>query len=317
MMNPMKHAVLMLGFIKGPNVKDWTKRWTNWMVREFTTGRPTTDEHYWTEVARGFQVTFQDTGARERAEDKLQHLAFIPNEVDTFITQFKSLATEATYDLDVQPTLSLYASKLPFKMVDHIYKVVRPMDFQGWAEATRQYHQDNTAVQNIRGIFEETPKKTSTTGGKPRILMQLLAWILGVKMPTPNSNAMDTRANRTRSNNWKKGTKGHASNTEEESTNWRNKVECFKCHQKGHIQCNCPNKDNEKGKKPVKAQVAETDAKEEFKEGSLLEELTSGTEDVPPALISFLKSGRALPEDEKFYLMRRHAEGRLPKELDF
>jgi len=71
MMNPMKHAALMLGFIKGPNVKDWTKCWTNWMVWEFTTGRPTTDEHYWLEVTRGFQITFQDTGARERAEDKL------------------------------------------------------------------------------------------------------------------------------------------------------------------------------------------------------------------------------------------------------
>ncbi len=237
--------------------------------------------------------------------------------MDTFITQFESLATEATYDLDVQPTLSLYASKLPFKMVDHIYKVVRPMDFQGWAEATCQYHQDNTAVQNIRGIFEETPKKTSTAGGKPRISMQLLAQILGVKMPTPNPNAMDTHADRTRSNNWKKGTRGHTANAEEESTNWRNKVECFKYHQKGHIQRNCPNKDDEKGKKPVKAWVAETDAEEDFEEGSLLEELTSGTENVPLALISFLKSGRALPEDEKFYLMRRHAEGKLPKELDF
>ncbi len=107
---------------------------------------------------------------------------------------------------------------------------------------------------------------------------------------------------------------------EEESMNWCNKVECFKCHQKGHIQRNCPNKDDNKGKKPVKAQVAEIDAEEveeEFEEGSLLEELTSRTEDVPPALISFLKSGRALLEDEKFYLMRRHAEGKLPKELDF
>jgi len=197
MINPMKRAALMLGFIKGPNVKDWTKCWTNWMVQEFTTGRPTTDKHYWLEVARGFQIVFQDTGARERVEDKLRHLQFIPNEVDTFITQFESLAAEATYDLDAQPMLSLYASKLPFKMVDHIYKVVRPMDFQGWAEATRQYHQDNTAVQNIQGIFEETPKKTSTTGGKPRISTQLLARILGVKMLTPNPNTMDTRTDRT------------------------------------------------------------------------------------------------------------------------
>ncbi len=71
MINPMKRVALMLGFIKGPNVKDWTKRWTNWMVQEFTTGRPTMDEHYWLEVSRGFQITFQDMGARERAEDKL------------------------------------------------------------------------------------------------------------------------------------------------------------------------------------------------------------------------------------------------------
>jgi len=96
-------------------------------------------------------------------------------------------------------------------------------------------------------------------------------------------------------------------------------VQCYNCNQKGHIKWFCPKKDD-KGKKPVKACVAETDTeevKEEIKEGSLLEELTSGTEDVPLVLISFLKSGRALPEDEKFYLMRRHAEGKLPKELDF
>ena len=138
-------------------------------------------------------------------------------------------------------------------------------------------------------------------------------------MPTPNPNAMDTRADRTRSNNWKKGTRGRASNAKEESTNWRNTVECFKCHQKGHIQCNCPNKDTDKGKKPVKAWVAETDAEDakEFEEGSLLEELTSRNKDIPQGVISFLKSGRALPEDEKFYLMKRHAEGKLPKELDF
>ena len=89
-----------------------------------------------------FQHTFQDTGARERAEDQLRKLAFAPNAVDIFITQFESLAHEATYRLDDKPTISLFASKLPYKMVDHIYKVVRPRTFAEWAEAVRRYHTD-------------------------------------------------------------------------------------------------------------------------------------------------------------------------------
>ncbi len=189
------------------------------------------------------------------------------------------------------------------------------MDFQGWAKATCQYHQNNTVVQNIRGIFKDTPKK-SLTGGKPKILTQLLAWILGVKMPTPNPNAMDTCADRTHSNNWKKGARGHAIITEDKMEKKCKEGCCFECGNKGHIKHFCP--DLKKGKKPVKAHVAETEAKEEeFKEGSLLEELTSNTKDVPLALISFLKSGRVLPDNEKLYLMKRHAEGKLPKGLDF
>ena len=75
MVNPMKHVVLMLGFIKGPNIKDWTKCWTNWMVREFTTGRPTMDEHYWSEVSQGFQIVFQDTGCYISALSSLTALS--------------------------------------------------------------------------------------------------------------------------------------------------------------------------------------------------------------------------------------------------
>ena len=133
LINPLKRTTLLLGFIKGPNVKDWVRRWTRWTVNEYTTGRPSTDEHYWNMIMDAFQHTFQDTGTRERAEDQLRKLAFAPNAVDIFITQFESLAHEATYRLDDKPTISLFASKLPYKMVDHIYKVVRPRTFAKWA----------------------------------------------------------------------------------------------------------------------------------------------------------------------------------------
>ena len=69
--------------------------------------------------------------------------------MDTFIAQFENLAAEATYPIDAKSTLSLFASKLPYQMMDHIYKVVHPNTFLGWANGVRQWHQDNTAVQNI------------------------------------------------------------------------------------------------------------------------------------------------------------------------
>ncbi|KAH9008358.1 hypothetical protein EDB84DRAFT_1572132 [Lactarius hengduanensis] len=172
----------------GPNVKDWVKQWTNWSINKINTRRAPADKHFWNEVVQAFQQAFQDTGAREWAEDKLCHLVFTPGKVNTFITQFESLATEATYPINTQSTLLLFASKLPYRLMDHIYKVIRPINFQGWANGAQQFHQDNTAVQNIRGIYEDMPKKKSS-----KMTPHQLARMLGVPMPSQNPNAMDTR----------------------------------------------------------------------------------------------------------------------------
>ena len=115
MTNLMKHAALFLGFIKGENVKDWVKKWTNWILNQLNAGRPTAGKYYWTQINGRFQQAFQNTGARERAEDKLHHLAFTPGKIDTFVARFESLAEEATYPLDLQLTLTLFVSKLPYK----------------------------------------------------------------------------------------------------------------------------------------------------------------------------------------------------------
>ena len=57
LINPLKWTTLLLGFIKGPNVKDWVRHWTMWTVNEYTTGRPSTDEHYWNMIMDAFQHT--------------------------------------------------------------------------------------------------------------------------------------------------------------------------------------------------------------------------------------------------------------------
>ena len=121
--NPMKRVVLLLGFIQGENVKDWVKCWTIWALDQYNTGLISTDEHYWNTVARAFETSFQDAGATEHAEEKLHHLSFTPGEIDGFIAKFESLANKAGYSLNNRSTITLFTSKLPNKMMDHLYKI--------------------------------------------------------------------------------------------------------------------------------------------------------------------------------------------------
>jgi hypothetical protein len=50
---------------------------------------------------------FNDTAAREHAKEKLQHLTWIPGDVDTFLAQFRTLADQAQYPLTSKPTITL------------------------------------------------------------------------------------------------------------------------------------------------------------------------------------------------------------------
>jgi hypothetical protein len=65
MLNPMKRATLLLGFIKGPNIKDWVKHWTTWIITQYDTGLVTTNKRYWNKIRLAFQASFQDTASRE------------------------------------------------------------------------------------------------------------------------------------------------------------------------------------------------------------------------------------------------------------
>jgi hypothetical protein len=300
MINPMKRTALFLGFIKGPNIKDWVKRWTNWTIDQFTTGRATNDEYYWNEVFGGFENAFRDTGARERAEMRLNHLLMAQNEVDIFLAQFESLAHEAEYPLDTAPTLSLLASKLPFHMMNHIYKVNRPQTFTDWAAAICQYHQDNTAVQNLHGLHDEGTRKKPAPQQKG-FSPQQLAKILGIKMPTPDANAMDTCADRSCSWRNNQGAKGCVSATtsstpSKDTEKQRAEGRCFNCNKQGHISRNCPDKKDKPktlNKPKVQAHKIET-------ENSRSDTNSEPEADDPD---SFIKHARAMKEDHKREIM--------------
>ena len=105
---------------------------------------------------------FWDTASRECAETKLRGLSWIPRDVDTFIAQFRSLAEQAQYALDDRPTITLFASKLPFKMMQHIFLIVKPVNFNGWADAARCYVTAGTFAR--RGLSSTAKTLRSLSG---------------------------------------------------------------------------------------------------------------------------------------------------------
>jgi hypothetical protein len=231
---------------------------------------------------------------------RLNHLLMAQNEVDIFLAQFESLAHEAEYPLDTAPTLSLLASKLPFHMMNHIYKVNRPQTFTDWAAAICQYHQDNTTVQNLHGLHDEGTRKKPAPQQKG-FSPQQLAKILGIKMPTPDANAMDTCADRSCSWRNNQGAKGCVSATtsstpSKDTEKQRVEGRCFNCNKQGHISRNCPDKKDKPktlNKPKVQAHKIET-------ENSRSDTNSEPEADDPD---SFIKHARAMKEDHKREIM--------------
>ena len=196
-------------------------------------------------------------------------------------------------------------------MMQHIFLTVKPVDFNGWADAARDYHQGNAALQGIRDISEDASGKK--TGKKTGFSAKQWAQILGVKLPTMNPDAKDTRADRSRSYFWNKGSKGRVSSTKEDPETQRREGRCFTCNKQGHLAWNCPNKPtktSDKGK--VKARSAETDPVDSEDEVE-----PQITEDKTKAVV---RLARSMNEEEKIdFLMRvieadKGAEG---EDMDF
>jgi hypothetical protein len=328
MVVPMKRATLLLGFIKGPLVDDWVKRWTQWAINQFSINhRPPTDEYYWTQISNGFQTAFQDTGARERAEKELHMLRWDPESVDTFLARFESLAEAADFELDANPTKSILARKLPFSMVDHLYKVVKPGTYPEYCEAIRQFHADNTAVQNLKGhqdkggLYTKGQDGLYTKKDRKNLLGGYTAneWakILGVdqsKIEIPRrSDAMDTSA-RFRSKFQR--TKGRTGTTKPDLDTQRKEGRCFHCNRQGHVSRNCPDKSDSSSKKkktPSKGRAAKAKTSTSSAASSDADESSSEEEESDKDVDSFLRRTKALKTKDQLHILQMAIEAERGK----
>ena len=71
MASPMKKATIFLSYIKGELVQDWTKRWVQWMLRQYQLCHKTTARA--ARLEQGFLVTLVRLVSNVRVSQGSQH----------------------------------------------------------------------------------------------------------------------------------------------------------------------------------------------------------------------------------------------------
>ena len=106
MINPYKWAVLALSMIRGPLVNDWVYEQIDHLHNQFHTNNvPMQDDIHWAEFETAFTDGFTDLHKVTKATTALQNIRMRTGDLNGYVSQFRSLANKAEYDLDTPFTI--------------------------------------------------------------------------------------------------------------------------------------------------------------------------------------------------------------------
>jgi hypothetical protein len=137
---PYKCVTLFLNHLRGLNVKDWADEQQKTMDNDIATGHGDNDEHYWARFKVAFKQTYTDLGEKLSADATLQNLRMEKGDIDTYITSFNKLLTQARYKDDELGALNMFKKGLPGPLNVRIINntSTAPRNLKDWQKAARE-----------------------------------------------------------------------------------------------------------------------------------------------------------------------------------
>jgi len=243
MINPYRQAMFFLTYIKGARVNEWVMAINRWLAWQLQGGIHPADERLWNEVAASFTRRFADSLAKENAQSILcAGVKMKGEDINAYIVEIEELIQLAEYRFDVPQTIETFTDGLPTGLYQKVLELDRPATYEQWKQAAINRQQDYIHMKARLKAHRSGMTASHPRGWIPRQIMLDL-------------NAMDTSAGRTRgciagSEEMNLATMPHGGYTPRGGFLQGNqgrgrqrdlsKVECYTCHKRGHLSCNCP-----------------------------------------------------------------------------
>jgi Retrotransposon gag protein len=137
---PYKRVTLFLNHLRGLNVEDWADEQQKTMDNDIAAGHSDNDEHHWARFKVAFKQTYTDLGEKLSTDATLQNLRMEKGDIDTYITSFNKLLTQAGYKDDELGALNMFKKGLPGPLNVRIINntSTAPQNLKDWQKAARE-----------------------------------------------------------------------------------------------------------------------------------------------------------------------------------
>ena len=141
MRQAFSRVMLLLTFIKGPDVQEWASLQVSWLGSQIIAGAGRNEEYLYDTVMDSFNTVFTDTMSLQKAKAEFRSLKMERGELDMYIAKFERLARLTGYNLQDQMVLDRFGSGLNSGLFMSIINNSDPHTWLDWTRAAQKYQQ--------------------------------------------------------------------------------------------------------------------------------------------------------------------------------
>ncbi len=146
--SPKKKVVLILTFMQGPEVEEWTRGMLQW-IQQIPDESNT--NHVWCVFQRCFYRRFTDTQSDSTARRELMHLKMRFPDIDSYIANFEQTVRKALYRLGSHKMNQQFLSGLPRDVAKDIMRYPTPITYQEHTEKALASVRSKVLLRNVFG----------------------------------------------------------------------------------------------------------------------------------------------------------------------